>query len=126
MDRPPEFDSLFKLPAEQRRWLAQELWDSVEEDEVAPLPIPQWQVDELRRRYEKYRSGESKTLTWEEVKRMTAERVRVFLPRPYLLPRPFGERVGVRGCAGHDGVLRALTPTLSQRARESIQKTLNL
>ena len=72
MDRPPEFDSLFKLPAEQRRWLAQELWDSVE-DEVAPLPIPRWQLDELRRRSEKYHAGESKTLSWEEVKRMTAE-----------------------------------------------------
>ncbi|KNZ32636.1 MAG: hypothetical protein AD742_10430 [Methylibium sp. NZG] len=73
MDRPPEFDSLFKLPAEQRRWLAQALWDSVEEDEVAPLPIPQWQADELQRRYDKYLSDKSKTSTWEEVKRMTAE-----------------------------------------------------
>jgi len=33
------------------------------------------------------------------------------------LPRPFGERAGVRGLAGHRGASRALTPTLSQRER---------
>jgi putative addiction module component (TIGR02574 family) len=72
MDRPPEFESLFKLPAEQRLGLAQELWDSVE-DEAAPLPIPQWQMDELQRRAANYRAGVSKTLSWDEVKRMLAE-----------------------------------------------------
>ncbi len=40
----------------------------------------------------------------------------------HLLPRPSGERVGVRGSPGQGGGLRALTPTLSQRERESIPK----
>ena len=42
-----------------------------------------------------------------------------------LLPLPSGERAGVRGRARHSGVSRALTPTLSQREREPIQKTLS-
>jgi hypothetical protein len=44
---------------------------------------------------------------------MGIERVKV----AQALPRPFGERVGVRGCAGHEGASPALTPALSQRER---------
>ena len=69
MDLSPEFAHLFKLPVEQRLLLAQELWDSVE-DEALNRPMPDWQVEELRRRAAQYRAGESKTLSWEEVKRL--------------------------------------------------------
>lgn len=48
-----------------------------------------------------------------------------FQPYPHLLPLPSGERVGVRGRAGHSGASRALTPTLSQRERGQIRAMLN-
>ena len=67
MNHPSEFAALFKLPIEQRIQLAEELWESVA-DETPALPVPQWQLDELRQRAARYEAGATKTLTWDAVK----------------------------------------------------------
>ena len=67
MNHPSEFAALFKLPIEQRIQLAEELWESVA-DETPALPVPQWQLEELRRRAVRYEAGATKTLTWDAVK----------------------------------------------------------
>ncbi|MGK2900727.1 MAG: addiction module protein [Burkholderiaceae bacterium] len=72
MNQPAEFASLFKLPFKQRLQLVQDLWDSIAE-EAASLPVPEWQIDELRRRAARYDAGETPTLTWDEVKRTVRE-----------------------------------------------------
>lgn len=72
MNQPAEFASLFKLPFKQRLQLVQDLWDSIAE-EAASLPVPEWQIDELRRRAARYDAGETPALTWNEVKRTVRE-----------------------------------------------------
>ena len=67
MSHPSEFAALFKLPIDQRIQLAEALWESVA-DETPALPVPQWQLEELRRRAARYEAGTTKTLTWETVK----------------------------------------------------------
>ena len=67
MNHPSEFAALFKLPIEQRIQLAEELWESVA-DETPALPVPQWQLDELRRRATRYEAGATQTLSWDAVK----------------------------------------------------------
>ena len=67
MTHPSEFAALFLLPIEQRIQLAEALWESVA-DETPALPVPQWQLEELRRRASRYEAGTAKTLTWEAVK----------------------------------------------------------
>ena len=67
MNHPPEFAALFKLPIEQRIQLAEELWESIA-DETPALPVPQWQLEELRQRAARYEAGETRTLSWEAVK----------------------------------------------------------
>ena len=69
MNHPSEFAALFKLPIEQRIQLAQDLWDSIA-DENPELPLPEWQLAELRRRAAKYEAGGTKMYTWDEVKLM--------------------------------------------------------
>ena len=69
MKPSPEFAPLFKLPLDQRLQLVQDLWDSIA-DEQPELPVPDWQVQELRRRAATYHAGESQTLSREDVERM--------------------------------------------------------
>ncbi len=72
MNHPKEFAALFKLPIEQRLQLVHDLWDSIADEEAA-LPIPDWQIEELKRRAAAYDAGETTTYTWEEVQKMMAE-----------------------------------------------------
>jgi len=67
MNHPSEFAALFKLPPEERLELAQALWDSLEEDN-AEFALPQWQLDELESRLARYKAGETKLFTWDEVR----------------------------------------------------------
>ena len=67
VNHPSEFAALFKLPLDQRIQLAEALWESVA-DETPALPVPQWQLEELRRRASRFEAGTAKTLTWEAVK----------------------------------------------------------
>jgi putative addiction module component (TIGR02574 family) len=57
--------AVFALPADERLKLAEELWDSVPEDEVPPLT--EAQIAELDRRWEYLQAHPESGLTWEQV-----------------------------------------------------------
>lgn len=59
--------AVFALPAAERRKLAEDLLDSVPEEDEAPA-IPQWQIDELERREAYLEANPDSLLTWEQVK----------------------------------------------------------
>jgi putative addiction module component (TIGR02574 family) len=72
MNPSQRFPELFALPVEQRQRLAEELWDSIEAD-ADTLPVPEWQIEELKRRAARFAAGDQQTYTWEQVKQMLRE-----------------------------------------------------
>ena len=74
MNTSSEFAALFKLPIEQRIQLVQDLCDSIA-DENPELPVPEWQLEELRRRAAKYEAGGAKTYTWAQVRLMLTDEI---------------------------------------------------
>ena len=64
---------LFKLPAEERLQLAEELWESVAiEQEQSAVPDNVAQI--LRERWAEYEANPESAIPWEEVKRRLRER----------------------------------------------------
>jgi putative addiction module component (TIGR02574 family) len=64
---------LFKLPAEERLQLAEELWESVAvEQEHSPVPEIVEQL--VRERWAEYEANPESAVPWEEVKRRIRER----------------------------------------------------
>jgi putative addiction module component (TIGR02574 family) len=57
---------LLKLPAAERREIAQELLESLEESDLPPL-TPE-QMEEIDRRLEEHRRDPSTAIPWEEVR----------------------------------------------------------
>lgn len=66
---------LDRLPAADRLVIAQELWDSATAESHAPL-AGDAQRAELRARLKEDDADPNDVVTWEEVKRRTAERLR--------------------------------------------------
>lgn len=62
-----EFAPLFQLGRAERLQLVEDLWDSIAQGD-APLPLPDWKRDELRRRKERFLGQPSSGRTWEQVK----------------------------------------------------------
>ncbi|MEO7299506.1 MAG: addiction module protein [Verrucomicrobiota bacterium] len=62
-----EFAPLFKLGRAERLQLVEDLWDSIAQED-APLPVPEWKREELRRRKERFAQHPSSGRTWEQVK----------------------------------------------------------
>lgn len=60
-----ELSALFELEPAKRIQLAQDLWDSVAEDDVT---IPDAHFDELERRRENLRQNPDLGVTWEQAK----------------------------------------------------------
>jgi putative addiction module component (TIGR02574 family) len=62
-----ELESLRKLGRAERIQLVEDLWDTIVLEESS-LPVPDWKVDELRRRKENFLKDPSSGRTWEQVK----------------------------------------------------------
>jgi putative addiction module component (TIGR02574 family) len=62
-----EFAPLFKLGRAERLQLVEDLWDSIALED-APSPLPEWKLDELRSRKERYLLDPTSGRTWEQVK----------------------------------------------------------
>lgn len=63
---PPELRAaVFALPVDEKLKLVEELWDSIQEDEMPPLT--QWQMEEIERREANLRANPGSALTWEQV-----------------------------------------------------------
>ena len=59
---------LTELPVAERLQLIEDLWDSLEAD-VASLPVPDWQRDEIDKRLDALELGVSVGAPWDEVRR---------------------------------------------------------
>jgi putative addiction module component (TIGR02574 family) len=55
-----------QLTIAQKLILAQDIWDSIAR-EGDQLLLPEWQTQELERRYRQYQQGELKLHDWQEV-----------------------------------------------------------
>jgi putative addiction module component (TIGR02574 family) len=62
-----EFAPIFKLGRAERLQLVEDLWDSIAEEDTQ-LPVPDWKIEELRRRKERFLLHPSSGCTWEQVK----------------------------------------------------------
>ncbi len=49
-DMRSEFAPLFQLDRAERLQLVEDLWDSIAQEDLSDLPVPDWKRDELRRR----------------------------------------------------------------------------
>ena len=64
---------LFKLPAEERLQLAEELWESVAAEQEQ-VPVSDEVVRILRERWADYEANPESAIPWEEVRRRLRER----------------------------------------------------
>ena len=55
-----------RLSLPQKLILAQDIWDSIAL-KGGKLPIPEWQKDELDKRYDQYKQGEMELHDWQKV-----------------------------------------------------------
>lgn len=62
-----------KLSFTERLQLVEDLWDSLEDDQDT-IPIPDWHVEELKRRLEAYRADPDAGSTWDEVRERILKR----------------------------------------------------
>jgi putative addiction module component (TIGR02574 family) len=60
----PRFD---ELSSAEKLLLLEELWDDLA-CQPAEVPVPDWQKDELERRYEEYVQNPSEGSSWSEVR----------------------------------------------------------
>jgi putative addiction module component (TIGR02574 family) len=58
-------DQVMKLPSEEKIGLAMDLWDSIPETDLPP--VPEEQIREAERRLEEYRNDPSRAAPWQEV-----------------------------------------------------------
>jgi putative addiction module component (TIGR02574 family) len=68
-----DFSYLFQLSTADKLQLVEDLWDDIAADDE-PVPVPQWQIDELRRRKTLHQDGDNWGSTWEDVQQRIQER----------------------------------------------------
>jgi putative addiction module component (TIGR02574 family) len=68
MSMTTDYSYLFDLPTADKLQLVQDLWDDIAASEE-PLPIPEWQIDELRRRKTLRTANAMDGSTWQEVQK---------------------------------------------------------
>ena len=61
-----EFEPLLKLSVAERLLLVEDLWDSIAED-TSQLPVPEFKLEELRRRELEHEQNPNDVFTWDEV-----------------------------------------------------------
>ncbi len=55
-----------QLSLTQKLIMIQDIWDSIAK-ESGKLPMPEWQKNELEKRYEQYKQGKTSLYNWREV-----------------------------------------------------------
>jgi putative addiction module component, TIGR02574 family len=68
-----DFSYLFQLPTADKLQLVEDLWDDIAASDD-PLPVPQWQIDELRKRSQLHQDSDDWGSTWEEVQQRIQQR----------------------------------------------------
>jgi putative addiction module component (TIGR02574 family) len=74
MQRAELWSELMKLTPAERIELAQDLWDSIAQNELPPLTDDE--KEELDRRYAEHLRDPSTAITWEELKARLASRLK--------------------------------------------------
>jgi len=62
-----------KLELSEKLILVADIWDSIARSQ-SMLPLPEWQKNELDKRYEEYKSGKLGLNDWKEVHSVVRER----------------------------------------------------
>ncbi|MCL7489658.1 MAG: addiction module protein [Desulfobulbaceae bacterium] len=62
-----------RLSVAQKLILAQDIWDSIAQD-GGKLRMPEWQKNELEKRYAQYQHGKMELLDWREIHNELRER----------------------------------------------------
>jgi putative addiction module component (TIGR02574 family) len=68
-----DFSYLFRLPTADKLQLVEDLWDNIAASDE-PLPVPQWQIDELRKRSQLHQDSDDCGSTWEDVQQRIQQR----------------------------------------------------
>ncbi len=55
-----------RLDLSEKLMLVEEIWDSIAESN-SELPMPQWQKEELDKRYDAYQKGNIELHSWEDI-----------------------------------------------------------
>jgi putative addiction module component (TIGR02574 family) len=66
-------DEIDKLALPEKLLLVEDIWDSIAASN-ADLPMPEWQEQELTRRYEQYKKGQLELHEWSAVHQGLRER----------------------------------------------------
>lgn len=67
-------EQLRRLPVDQRIHVIEELWDSLDESDLATWPIPDSVLDESDREFEAHLADPGSSIPWEEVRARLRER----------------------------------------------------
>ncbi|MGC3966575.1 MAG: addiction module protein [Pirellulales bacterium] len=67
-----DYGDIFLVGTTEKLRLVEALWDDIAAQPQA-VPVPQWQIDELRRRKVEYLKNPKPTYSWDEVKRFILE-----------------------------------------------------
>lgn len=63
----PDFSRIFDLPLPDQLQLVEDLWDHIAASKE-PLPVPDWQKDELDRRKRNFEANPDSAVPWEDAK----------------------------------------------------------
>ena len=69
----PELSRVFNLPLPDQLQLVEDLWDHIAASKE-PLPIPEWQKDELGRRKRNFEANPDSGIRWEDAKNQIRDR----------------------------------------------------
>ena len=65
--RPNEIvEEIKKLNLAEKLLLIEDVWDSIAQSNLE-LPMPEWQKQELDKRYREYKAGNQKLFDWQQV-----------------------------------------------------------
>jgi putative addiction module component (TIGR02574 family) len=69
----PELSRVLNLPLLDQLQLVEDLWDHIAASQE-PLPIPEWQKDELDRRKRNFEANPDSGIRWEDAKNQIQDR----------------------------------------------------
>lgn len=69
----PERSRVFDLPLQDQLQLVEDLWDHIAASKE-PLPVPDWQKDELDRRKRNFEANPESAVRWEDAKNQIRDR----------------------------------------------------
>lgn len=64
----PDLSRILELPLPDQLQLVEDLWDHIATSNE-PLPIPDWQKEELDRRKRNFQANPDSAVSWEEARR---------------------------------------------------------